>query len=87
MVYSQGPTPLKFNKTIAHGILTGVLKQTKSKVMDMLFYWLRYRSIEQKKHTHWKHGKHNLGDYPKTYHSDKHDRTVLPFYVANAEKN
>ena len=50
----------------------------------MRFYWLHYRSIEQKQlHTHWKHGEHNLGEYPTKHHPDKHHRTVLPLYVSN----
>ena len=61
MGHPQGPTPLKFDNKCAHGILTGVLKQKQSKGMDMQFYWLRDRYIEQNKfHTHWKRGKHNL---------------------------
>ena len=65
MGHSQGPTPLQLENKCAHGILTGVIKQKQSKGMDMQFYWLCDRSIEQKQlHTHLKSSKHNLRDYP-----------------------
>ena len=84
MGHPQVPTKLQFDNKCAHGILTGVLKQKKSKGMDMKFYWLHDISTEQKKfHTHWKRGNHNLGDYPTKYHPAKHHRTVRPLYVAN----
>ena len=70
MGHPQGPTPLQFKNKYKHGILTGVLKQKQYKGIDMRFYWLCDRSMEQKQfHTHWKRGEHNLGDYlKKTIH-------------------
>ena len=65
MGHPKVPTSLQFDNKCAHGILTGVLKQKQFKGMDMQLYGLCDRSIEQEKsHTHWKRGKHNLGDYP-----------------------
>ena len=49
MGHPQVPTPLQFYNKCSHGILTGVLKQKQSKYMDMQFYCLCDRSIEQKK--------------------------------------
>ena len=52
--------------------------------MDMRFYCICDRSIEQKQfQTHWKCRKHNLGYYKAKNHPYKHHRTVLPLYVAN----
>ena len=86
MGHPQVPTPLQFEKKCAHYILTGLIKQKKSKVMHMQFLWLCDRSMEQKQfHTHWKGGKHNLGYYPTKYHPDKHHRTVRPLYIANPD--
>ena len=84
MGHPQGPTPLQFDNKLAHGILTGVLKQKQSKGVDMRFYWLHDKSIEQKQfHTYWKHGKHNLGDYPKKHHPNTYHKTIRPLYAAN----
>ena len=85
MGHSQGTTPLQFDNKCGHVTLTGVLKQRKSKGMDMQVYWLRDRSIEQKQlHTHWKRGKHSLGDYPTKHHPSKHHRNVPPLYLSDA---
>jgi len=63
MNHQQGPTPLQFDNLCATGILTGELKQKQSKYMDMRFYWLRERALEQKQlHVHWKCGETNLAD-------------------------
>ena len=84
MGHPQGPTSLQFDNQCAHGILTAVLKQKQSKVIDMRFYWLCGGSIEQKQlHTHWKSGKQNLVDYPKRHHPDKQHRTDFPLYIEN----
>ena len=68
MGHPQGPTQLQFENKFSHVILTGVPKQKQSKVMDMQFYWLHDRFIEQNKFpTHCKCGKQNLVYFPKIY--------------------
>ena len=85
MGHPQGPAPLQSDNKCAHGILTGLLKQKQSKGMDMKFYSICTILTEQKQlHTHCKHRKHNLREYPTSKNSDKHHRTVSYFYVTNA---
>jgi hypothetical protein len=85
MGHPQGPTPLQFDNLCATRILTGEIKQKQSKSMDMHFYWLRDRTLNQKKiNIHWKRGVHNLGDYPTKHHPNKHHKEVRHLYVANA---
>ncbi|GFH50520.1 hypothetical protein CTEN210_06996 [Chaetoceros tenuissimus] len=85
MGHPQGPTPLQFDNKCAHGILTGEMKQKASRTMDMRFYWLRDRAIDQKQfHIHWKRGETNLADYSsKAGHPTKHHIAVRKLYVAN----
>ena len=84
MGHPQGPTPLQFDNKCAHGILTGELKQKQSKCMDMRYYWLRDRALEQKQlHVHWKRGDTNLGDYTTKHHPTQHHVKIRPTYVAN----
>ena len=84
MGHPQGPTPLQFDNKCAHGILTGELKQKQFKCMDMRYYWLRDRALEQKQlHVHWKRGDTNLGDYTTKHHPTQHHVKIRPTYVAN----
>ena len=48
---STGTNTTAIRQKIEHVILRGVLKQKQSKCMDMIFYWLRDRFIEQKKNS------------------------------------
>ena len=85
MGHPQEPTPLQFDNLCATRILTGEIKQKQSKSMDMRFYWLRDRALNQKQfNIHWKRGVHNLGDYPTKHHPNKHHKEVRHLYVANA---
>ena len=37
--HPQPPTPMKTDNSTAQGILTGTMKQKRSKAIDMRFYW------------------------------------------------
>jgi hypothetical protein len=41
MGHSQPPTPIRTDNTTARGIVTGTIKQKRSKAIDMRFYWLK----------------------------------------------
>ena len=73
MNHPQGPALLQFDNLCATGILTGELKQKQSKCMDMRFYWLRDRALEQKQlNVHWKRGETNVADYMTKHFPVKH---------------
>ena len=79
MGHPKVTTPLKSDNKCAHGILTGILKQKQYKGIYVKFSWINDKSIEQKQfHTHRKCGKQNLGDYPTTNKTAKHNRSVHP---------
>jgi hypothetical protein len=81
MGHPQPPTPIKTDNTTARGIITGTIKQKRSKAIDMRFYWLKDR-YEQKQFDYvWGPGIENLADYPTKHHSGKHHSTVRPIYL------
>ncbi|OEU20461.1 hypothetical protein FRACYDRAFT_181335 [Fragilariopsis cylindrus CCMP1102] len=81
MGHPQPPTPIKTDNTTARGIITGTIKQKRSKAIDMRFYWLKDR-FEQKQFDYvWGPGIENLADYPTKHHSGKHHSTVRPIYL------
>jgi hypothetical protein len=43
MGHPQPPTPIRTDNTFARGIVTGTIKQKRSKAIDMGFYWLKDR--------------------------------------------
>jgi hypothetical protein len=63
MGHPQPPTPLKTDNSTAHGILTSLVKQKRSKAFDMRFYWLKDRINQKQFHVYWKPGNENLADY------------------------
>ena len=48
MGHSQPPTVIRTDNKTAHGILTGTMKQKRSKAIDMRFHWLKDRANNQK---------------------------------------
>ena len=66
MVHSQPLTPVAMHNAAANSIINRTAKKTKA--VDMIFYWVRYRI--QKKHFHifWEERKKNLAEYVTKYH-------------------
>jgi len=74
-------TPLTTNNNTAEGILTGTIKQKRSKAIDMRFYWLIDRVTQKQFAVQWEPGKNNLADYPTKHHSGSHHRKSRPIYL------
>jgi len=84
--HPQPPTPMKTDNSTAQGILTGTIKQERSKAIDMQFYWLKDRAAQGQFDIYWEPGKHNLVDYPTKHHTGTHHATVRPIYLYDAQK-
>ena len=78
---------MKTDNSTAQGILTGTIKQKRSKAIDMPFYWLKDRAKQGQFEIYWEPGKNNLADYPTKHHSGTHHATVRPIYLYDAEKS
>jgi hypothetical protein len=79
--HPQPPTPLKTDNSTATGILTGTIKQKRSKAIDMRFYWLKDRVKQKQFDVYWEPGLHNLADYTTKHHSGNHHRRLRPIQL------
>ena len=57
MEHPQLPTKMKTNNMTAWGILTGTIKQKRSKAIDMQFYWLMDQQEQGQFEIIWEPGK------------------------------
>jgi hypothetical protein len=60
----QPPTPIRTDNTTARGIITGTIKQKRSKAVNIRFYWLNDRYEQGQFDYVWGKGTKNLGDAP-----------------------
>ena len=83
MGHPQPPTPIQTDNTTACGIVTNTVKQRKTRAMDMRFYWLRDRKLQNKYHFYWSSGKYNMGDYYTKHHPPVHHKKHRPTILNN----
>ena len=81
MVHPQPPTLVQVDNYTALGIATGTIKQRKYKAMDMLFFWIRYRSNQDQLNIYWKPGSTNRVDYFTKNFLPNHHTPVRPNYL------
>jgi hypothetical protein len=65
----------------ARGIVTGTIKQKRSKAIDMRFYWLKDRYEQKQFNFVWGPGIENLGDYSTKHHTGTHHHVCRPIYL------
>ena len=79
--HPQPATEIITDNKAAHGILNQTCKQTRSKAIDMNYYWVR-DSIEQGQFkSTWKKGTDNLANYFTKHHSPAHCKRMKPIYL------
>eukprot|EP00957_Ditylum_brightwellii_P143847 10960626-Ditylum_brightwellii.AAC.1 len=76
MGHPQPPTPIQVDKAVAHGIVNNNIRQRKSKVIDMRFYWVRDRVKQKQFIVYWEPGSNNKVDYFTKHHPSEHHRKV-----------
>ena len=81
MGHKQPPTPLQTDNYMAEAVANGKIQPKRTKAMDMQFYWLRYRSLQNQFRFYWRPGPTNLGDYHTKHHPGKHHKNVRPEFV------
>jgi hypothetical protein len=77
----QPPTPLRTDNSTAFGILNEIIKQKRSKAMDMRHHWLTDRFRQKKIDVYWRPGRENLGDYHTKHHSAQHHKDMRGFIL------
>ena len=63
MGHPQPPIPVAADNTEKNNILNGTSKQKRSRTIDMIFYWVPERILQNHFHILWEEGKKNLADY------------------------
>jgi hypothetical protein len=81
MGHPQPPTPIECDNSTGVGILNDSIRQCRSKVMDMHFYWLKDQQKQGHYHIYWAPGSGNRGDYFTKHHSPAHHRTMRTQYL------
>ena len=79
--HPQPPTPVQTDNSTAAGLVHDVLKQKRSKAMDMRFFWVRDRSKQGHFNIYWRRGKGNKSDYFTKAHPVAHHRNLRPYYL------
>jgi hypothetical protein len=74
--HTQPPTPLQTDTYTAYGIVNEVIKQKRSKAMDMRYHWLTDRARQKQFNVYWRPGRENLGDYHTKHHSAQHHKDM-----------
>ena len=80
----QPARPIKTDNSTAQGVISGTIKQKRSKAIDVRFCWLRDRVDQGQFRVCWDAGKNNAADYPTKHHSGKHHWRWRPV-VAHVE--
>ena len=81
MGHPQPPTPMEVDNGTAIIFLNITMKQKRSKAIDMIFYWFRYRVNQNHFMIYWRPGSNNVGDYVSKHHSSAHHQSMRPIVL------
>jgi hypothetical protein len=77
MGHQKPQTPLLTKNITTFDIVSGKMKQQRSKAIEMHFYWLNDREAQEKFLMLWAPGKLNLADYYTKHHAPAHHRRII----------
>jgi hypothetical protein len=81
MGHPQPPTPCQVDNSTTHGFANKQIPSTKSKSMDMRFYWVQDRVKQNHFKVYWGPGPNNKADYFTKHHALSHHRRVRSTYL------
>ena len=81
----QSPTSLITDNSTAAGIANDIVKQRRSKAVDMRYYWIRDRIRQGHFTVDWKRGSQNLADYFTKHHPKRHHAKIRSTYLYDPE--
>jgi len=84
--HPQGETPIIADNACAVGIANRVVKQKRSKSIDMRFHWIRDRVGQKHFKIIWAAGTRNLADLMTKSHTAKHHIAMRKIYVKTCAK-
>jgi hypothetical protein len=85
--HKQPPTPMETDNTTATGYSSGTIKQKRTKVMDMRFYWIKDRVKQGQFNVYWGPGYQNMADYFTKHHSPAHHKQMREIYIRTTDKS
>jgi hypothetical protein len=83
--HPQPPTPLETGNTTATAYSNGIIKQKRTRAMDMRFYWVKYRFKQGQFHVYWGEYR-NLADYFTKHNSPAHHKRMREIYIHASEQ-
>ena len=82
MGHPQPPTVIRTDNCTACGVLTGSMKQKRSKAINMRYNFIKDRAVNHKQLSiRWSPRKYNLADYVTKHHPSSHHKRVRPIYL------
>ncbi len=81
MGHVQPQTPVHCDNATAVGIANGTVKQQRSRLMEMRFFWISDKCAQEMYALHWHPGAENLADYQSKHHEGAHHTKVRPWYL------
>ena len=67
--HPQPATPIQVDNSTANGFANNIIKQKRSKAIDMRFYWIRDRTSQGQFLIYWQPGITNMSDYHTKHQS------------------
>jgi hypothetical protein len=81
IIHPQPATPLQTDNMTSHKILRSTCKKQRSKAIDMSFYWVRDRSVQNQFNIGWGPSAQNLGNYFTKHHTPAHHKGIRKMYI------
>ena len=79
--HPQPPTLIQVDNSTAAGIANKSVKQRRSKAMDMRFYWIQDRVLQDQFRVYWNRGTGNLADYFTKHHPATTHQNMRKVYL------
>ena len=72
MIHIENPATAVTNSATGYGFVNNIIRQQRSRAIDMRFYWVRVRQGEGTFLVYWMAGEHNLANYFPNHHPTSH---------------
>jgi hypothetical protein len=79
--HSQPPTPIHIDNTTTVRIVNIMIKQQRSRAMEMRYFWLLDGETQQYFKFYYQPSLKNLGNYPSKHHTADIHQHIRPYYV------
>ena len=79
--HHQPLTTVVTYSSTSDGFVNENIRQSKSRAIDVIFYWVRDRVRQGRYIVYWERGKHNLADYFTKHHPTKHHSATRGTYL------